>query len=241
MAPGGGVTQDFEVNVEWGLDGLLARLDQTDVYVIVDVLSFSTCVDVALEQGAHIVPSREGPEAWELARELGAELATRRGRMGSYTLSPVSFYEIPAGSTVVLPSANGATLCLETADIPTFTACLRNSTAVAGAAVQIGRRVTVVAAGERWPNGSLRPALEDWIGAGAVVARMAANKSPEALAAEAAFTAARGRLVKTLMATPTGQELVYRGFEADVHCAAELDATRRAPILVDHMFLPVDP
>lgn len=235
------VKDEHEVHVEWGLDGLLSRLDQTDVYVVVDVLSFSTCVDVAVEQGAHIVPSREGAEAWELARELGAELATRRGRKGAYTLSPVSFYEVPQGATVVLPSANGASLCLETADIPTFTACLRNSAAVAGAAVQIGRRITVVAAGERWPNGALRPALEDWLGAGAVVARMAARRTPEAAAAEAAFSQARGRLVSTLMTTPTGQELVYRGFEADVHCAAELDATRRAPILVDQMFLPVDP
>lgn len=237
----GGPVNDHEVHVEWGLDGLLSRLDQTDVYVIVDVLSFSTCVDVAVEQGAHILPSREGPEAWELARESGAELATRRGRKGRYTLSPVSFYEIPAGTTVVLPSANGASLCLETAEIPTFTACLRNSTAVAGAAVQIGKRITVVAAGERWPNGSLRPALEDWIGAGAVVARMAARRTPEASAAEAAFSHVRGRLVSTLMATPTGHELVYRGFEMDVHCAAELDATRRAPILVENVFLPVDP
>lgn len=232
---------EHEVHVEWGLDGLLSRLDQTDVYVIVDVLSFSTCVDVALAEGVTIVPSREGPEARELARELGAELATRRGRQGRYTLSPTSFYEADPGVTVVVPSANGATLCLETAEIPTFTACLRNATAVAGAAVQIGRRITVVAAGERWANGGLRFALEDWIGAGAVVARLAARKSPDALAAEAAFTQARGRLVSSLMAAPTGQELVYRGYEADVHCAAEIDATRRAPILVDHVFLPVDP
>jgi 2-phosphosulfolactate phosphatase len=231
---------DRFVHVEWGLEGLRARLDDTDVFVVVDVLSFSTCVDVALDRGAWIVPSALGPEAWELARALGAECASSRGT-GRYSLSPLSYADVPAGTTVVLPSPNGASLCLATGDIPTLTSCLRNAAAVAGAAFQMGRRITVVAAGERWPNGALRPALEDWLGAGAVVARLASTRSPEAAAAEAAFGAARSRLVATLVACQSGRELVERGYEADVRCATDLDATRRAPILVDGTFLPIDP
>jgi 2-phosphosulfolactate phosphatase len=234
------VSGDYEVHVEWGYEGLRSRLDQTDVFVIVDVLSFSTCVDVALDLGAWIVPSVVGPEAWELARELGVECASGRGT-GRYSLSPLSYMNVPAGETIVLPSPNGATLCLQTGDIPTLTACLRNAAAVAGAAVQIGRRITVVAAGERWPTGAMRPALEDWLGAGAVVARMAASRTPEAAAAELAFGSARSRMVATLVACQSGRELVARGYEGDVRCAADLDATRRAPILVEGTFMPVDP
>ncbi|MEQ1567746.1 MAG: 2-phosphosulfolactate phosphatase, partial [Myxococcota bacterium] len=164
-----------------------------------------------------------------------------RGGAGRFSLSPLSYLGVERGSVIVLPSPNGATLCLQTGEVPTFTACLRNAAAVAGAAVQMGRRITVVAAGERWPSGALRPALEDWLGAGAVVARMAARRSPEAAAAEMAFGAARTRMVATLVELQSGKELIERGYEGDVRCAADLDATRRAPILVDGTFMAVDP
>jgi 2-phosphosulfolactate phosphatase len=228
-----------EVHVVWGLEGLEARLRHTDVYVIVDVLSFSTCVDVGVDRGAWIVPAPMGPDAYTMAETLGAECADARGT-SRYSLSPPSIAKAPSGTTIVLPSANGA-LCLNTRGIPTLAGCLRNAAAVAGAAMQIGHRITIVAAGERWPNGALRPAIEDWIGAGAVVARMAAERSPEASAAQAGFGAVRSRLLANLLAAQSGQLLAEAGYAEDVRWAAELDANRRAPLLVDHTFLAVNP
>ena len=82
-----------------------------DVVIIVDVLSFSTCVDVAVARGASILPYhfRDGSAA-EFAKENGAVLAGGRGSGSAYSLSPASLESVGAGMKVVLPSPNGAAL-----------------------------------------------------------------------------------------------------------------------------------
>lgn len=37
---------------EWGLSGIEALFDRANAFIVVDVLSFSTCVDVACSNGA---------------------------------------------------------------------------------------------------------------------------------------------------------------------------------------------
>jgi len=78
-------------------------------FVIVDVLSFSTCVDVATERGAHIIPYFwKDSRAESYARARQALLA---GGVGStYALTVESLSRIPAGTRLVLPSPNGSTL-----------------------------------------------------------------------------------------------------------------------------------
>ena len=220
-----------DVRVEWGADGLAAWLALSDVVVIVDVLSFATCVDVAVGHGAVIVPFDQGGDAAEaVAARLGATCAGPRGR-GGFSLSPASLASVPPGARIVLPAPNGGALSLQTGTVPTFTACLRNATAVARAAARIGGRITVIAAGERWPSGRLRPALEDWLGAGAVVEALAGRRSPEAEAARLAFAATAGHLAEVVRECASGQWLVERGYEEDVVLAAPHDVSRCAPRL----------
>jgi 2-phosphosulfolactate phosphatase len=226
---------EFELRCEWGLAGLAALLPGSDVCIIVDVLSFCTCVDIAVGNGALVYPYRfdEG-SAQGYADERGARLA-RRGRTaeGGYSLAPASLLGIPAGTRLVLPSPNGATLSLATGALPTFAGCLRNASAVARAAQQLGRRISVIAAGERWPDGGLRPALEDQLGAGAIIAALGGRCSPEAAAAEQAFLGARPELEHVLARCGSGQELIGRGFSADVALAAAHDQSRVVPVLRD--------
>jgi len=95
--------------------------------------------------------------------------------------------------------------------------------------------VALVAAGERWGDGSLRPALEDLLGAGAVVAALQAagleDVSPEASAAAAVYRDATPRLRETVLSCSSGRELVERGFAGDVDIALELDSSSAVPVL----------
>jgi 2-phosphosulfolactate phosphatase len=228
-----------DVRVEWGPGGLEPLLPVTDVVVIVDVLSFSTCVDVAVANGALVYPFAEtGDAATSFAARLGGVCAGKRGD-GTFSLSPRSFASIERDTRVVLPSPNGGTLSLQAGSAPTLAACLRNATAVAREAERLGERITVIAAGERWPSGQLRPALEDWLGAGAVVAALTGRRSPEADAAGLAYEATALRLADRLRDCASGRQLVEWGFDDDVAMAAERDVSDCAPVLVDRAFRAV--
>ncbi len=227
-----------DVRVEWGADGLAATLADSDVVVIVDVLSFSTCVDVALGRGASVFPcAGPGEDARAFARTIGAECAGPRGTT-RFSLSPESAATAEPGQRIVLPSPNGGALSLRTGQRVTLTACLRNAAAVARTAKQLGRGITIIAAGERWPSGTLRPALEDWLGAGAVVAALDGVVSPEAASARAAFEAVAPRLQPVLMACTSGRELVALGYPGDVEWAAALNVGDCVPVLRDGAFVP---
>lgn len=220
----------FDIRCEWGDKGVLQLAPISDVVIIIDVLSFSTCVDIAVGRGALVFPfAGRGSEAADYAQGMEAELAGA----GSYALSPSTLLDIPRGARLVLPSPNGSALSLLTGGIPTLTGCLRNAASVAHAASQLGRRVAVVPAGERWPDGSLRPALEDWLAAGAIISHLPGSRSGEAQAAAAAFADAAPDLLERLRASGSGRELIQRGRAADVDLAALLDASDAAPHLLD--------
>lgn len=82
------------------------------------------------------------------------------------------------------------------------------------------------------PDGRLRPAVEDLIGAGAIIAALPGRATPEAEAARAAFAAATPSLAEALRACSSGRELAEIGFLQDVDCAAVLDASTTAAALL---------
>jgi 2-phosphosulfolactate phosphatase len=226
---------EFEVRCEWGERGVLHLAPGSDAVVIVDVLSFSTSVDIAVGNGAWVYPYRGSrQEADEYARSVGALLADfNRQTQSGFSLAPSSLVTIPSGTRLVLPSPNGSTLTLATGDVPTFCACLRNFEAVAGALSQMGRRIAVIPAGERWQDGTLRPALEDLIGAGAIIQLLPGARSPEADAAVAAYTRFAADLRAALRQSGSGKELVGRGFAEDMELAAAIHVSRAVPRLVN--------
>jgi 2-phosphosulfolactate phosphatase len=239
------------VRFDWGSSGARAIADGVDVAVVVDVLSFCTTLSVAADRGTVVLPQPTGAEDIETyAAQHRAVLAVdrRAAGPGEVSLSPLSLRLADPIDRLVLPSPNGSAISLELAGLATTVvgACLRNAAAVAD---WIAREhdaetatIAVVAAGERWPDGSLRPAIEDLWGAGAVLAALEDHDwpglSPEAAMAADAYRLLVGREAAHLRACASGEELIESGFAADVEIAAEIGRSTAVPLLSDRGYVP---
>lgn len=238
------------VRCEWGPTGAVAV--PADVAVVVDVLSFTTTLTVALERGITVLPFRWRDErARAFADAHDAVLAVgrleARQQPGQVSLSPAAMAAVSGVRRLVLPSPNGSTIAAALAGTGArvLAGCLRNASAVAdqvAGLVEQGASCTLVPAGERWPDGSLRPCVEDLWGAGAVIAglvdRGVSGLGPEARVAELAFRAVRPRLGAELAACAGGVELAAAGFADDVEVAAGLDTSTVVPVLRAGAFTP---
>lgn len=233
----------------WGRRGIAEAASRGDIVVVVDVLSFSTCVVTAIERGGTIVPSGSSDESAPLAARHGGTIAVRREERAtpdSYSLSPLSYQTITPGQCVVLPSPNGgACTRLGAGASFLFAGAIVNATAVGHAVTRLvessDHTVTIVAAGERYESasedGMIRFAVEDYLGAGAILAAIDADKSAEAAVCESAFVQVRHRIGEVLWGCESGLELRARGFKDDVHFAAQLDRFSAIPVLVDGVFV----
>ena len=225
------------IDVVWGVNGI--RNSVTPIVVIVDVLSFSSAVDAACRVGAAVYPFKwRDDRVDEFAGSVNARVAVQRQDAGEDipSLSPPSLLQLGRGDRLVLPSPNGSSLSTESKADLTIAGCLRNAQSVANVVNEQTGDVTIVAAGERWPDESLRPALEDLIGAGAIAAQLNGELSEDARAAQAVFNANVARLDDAIVKSMSGQELSAIGFLADVRFACEHNVSRTVPILIDSAY-----
>jgi 2-phosphosulfolactate phosphatase len=227
MEPRAWHAQDgFSYRFDWGVSGVAALADCA-VLVIVDVLRFTTAVTVAAERGIAVTPAAgASPEA--------LSPATIRSTSGHH----VNLWSVNGAQVSLAAAGTGATV---------IAASLRNASAAAHLAVDRADRrpIGVIAAGERWPDATLRPAEEDLIGAGAVLRALDPGGSltepccsPAARAARAAFLDAEPLLLDLLTATASGRELWERGLGNDVREAARLDISNAVPVWGGDRFNP---
>lgn len=226
---------DDRYRFEWGPNGLRALAPEATVVVVVDVIGLSTVACAVIEAGGTVVPWRRedlDPEAH--ARSIGAVVLHGEPPPVADALA------LPDHTTVVVPSARGAALVDAASDHGAghvLVGCLRNASATARLARRLAGEhggIAVIAAGARWrgATGPLRPAVEDLIAAGAVLAALdpsaavgAPRCSPEAAAARDAFLGARADLVGAHLRSTTGRARDTSGDDADVVVTAALDVT----------------
>jgi 2-phosphosulfolactate phosphatase len=245
----------YRCRLEWGHRGARVAAERGDVLVVIDVLRFSTATVTAVQHGGIIYPCAWSDDPEAFAARIGAEAAVRRRAdpgQRRFSLSPLTFLTIEPGTRVVLASPNGATCSRYGRTVPhLLVGALVNARAVAEAVTDIlassDLNVTVLACGERWkePNedGELRFAIEDYLGAGAILSGMPAtlSRSPEAQICQGAFLAARDDLQQILRESGSGRELRAMGHAEDVEHAARLDVYDAVPVMQGDMLTALHP
>jgi 2-phosphosulfolactate phosphatase len=247
---GGGHDGDIPwVRLAWGRRGAQAAAARGDILVVIDTLRFSTAAATAVHHGALIYPcATDEALVSALAERVGGEVALHHLSSGPhafvptrFSLSPRSYLEIEPGTRVVLPSPNGATCCqygVQAAAL--FVGALVNAQGVAAAVSHLlaaadGLHATLLACGERWrepdEEGILRFALEDYLGAGAILSALPFAQTIEAQACSATFHAMHDRLDAVLWECESGQELRAKGLGEDVRFAAQLGIYDTVPML----------
>ena len=235
------------VRLAWGRRGAQAAAERGDILVVIDTLRFSTAAATAVHHGALIYPCAPDEALFTaLAERVGGavarhSLSPHSSTSSRFTLSPRSYLGIEPGTRVVLPSPNGSTCCqygVRAAAL--FVGALVNAQAVAGTVSRLlagahRLNATVLACGERWrapdEEGVLRFALEDYLGAGAVLSALPFAQSIEAQACGATFQAMQDQLEAVLWECDSGQELRAKGLGDDVRFAAQLNIYDTAPTL----------
>ncbi|TCO50731.1 2-phosphosulfolactate phosphatase [Actinocrispum wychmicini] len=227
-------TQDgFGVRLEWGLDGVEALAPHCTVLIIVDVLCFTTSLDMIVGQGGRINLRPFSPQATTGLRR------------------PSALRSVQPGDEITMTSPNGGRLCEHAAQwTKVMAGCLRNAAAVADKAIDLADRgpIGIVPAGEQWgvnmfegrTEGRMRVAIEDYLGAGALVSELLAlgynPASPEAALAATTYRTAEPYLGDLLGGCGSGLELGERGLSEDIALAGQTNVSKAAPHLVNGVF-----
>ncbi len=240
------------IRFEWGPVGAAETAPGSTYAVVVDVLSFTTTLSVGMDLGTAVLPYAWRDEsAGEYAAAHDAVLAVgrleARDAQGLVSLSPAALRASSGIERLVLPSPNGSTIsaALSAGGSTVLGLSLRNTSAVSAWLAERllsdpAATLVVVAAGERWRgDSSLRPCVEDALGAGALLAALVEagvdGLSPEADHVRRAF---RGSdVAASVRASSSGRELVENGFGDDVEVALELDASAWVPVLREGSFV----
>lgn len=241
---------NYECRVEWGKRGAREAAERGDITIIVDVLSFSSTVVSAVSQGAIIYPYPPNLDGKKYAHKIGGEYILGRNEaaiLGKATLSPISFNQTHANNKYVLCSLNGAFCTWIASKVPALLiGSLLNYKSVASVANDLRKKtntnITIIPCGELWNDireneDGLRPSIEDYLGAGAILSEIEGSKSPEAEVCIGAYLHSKHRIKDLIWESGSGRELRLKGFEDDVKHCSLLNKYKAVPILKDKCFV----
>ena len=203
---------NYQVRLDWGMPGL-ERLAPAHVVVVVQTLGLSARAIGAAEQGGadEVVPADADADAADRVALAAAERGAHVVVGGIRNAAAVAAHVL----AVQHDRADRTSIAV---------------VAVGQPAVVTGGSTT---AGEN--DSDLRFAVEDLLGAGAVIAALGDlgidHASPDAAVAAEGFRALRGAVRHLLTASGTGRLLADAGERDTVLAAAERDAASVVPVL----------
>ncbi len=227
---------------DWGVHGVKQAVKKGDIIIIVDVLSFSTSVAIAVKNSAFIFPALSNEDAVNIKDQFNTEISVKRNEVpskGNFSLSPATYYEIEPETKIALLSPNGAT-CTKQVDNSqsVFCGALVNCSTVAEAAfneaVKQNSNITVIACGERLKGTDdiykIRMAVEDYLGAGAILSKIPLPKTAESIVCENAYGKLVNHVPDLIWKCESGVELREINFGNDIHIATNLNSIPVAPV-----------
>jgi len=239
----------MQVNVELVARDAGKAVVRGDVVVVVDVLRCTSSIITALANGARSLrPVRTVKEARRIHAQtpryvLAGERGGRKPKGFALGNSPREFTrDAVEGRDIIITTTSGTAALTRVMDARwVLIGALVNAQVVADAAARIGakegRGVSLALAGKR---GSF--SLEDFLGAGAIMAALPTKSvaySDAAYASVLAFQAAKASLTTIIQAGSHGQTLQRLGLGEDVVFCTQLNTHRIVPQFADHHIIPL--
>jgi 2-phosphosulfolactate phosphatase len=210
---------------------------------VFDVLRATSTIAAALANGATgVIPVLEPDEAVTLGTQLGRDRVLLCGERNLSRLSGFDLGNSPAdvgasvvaGTTIVMTTTNGTRALRAAATAPALSVragALLNRAALADALAREDGPIVILCSGEK---GAF--SFEDAIGAGALVDALLARIDEVELrdgarTAALLYRAVAGRLTEALASSDHAQEMVAKGFAADLARCADLDTLAVVPTL----------
>lgn len=132
------------VRFDWGPAGAARTASPGGFLVVVDVLSFTTAIGIAVERGTAVVPCPwDDGRARALASRERAELAVGRREVSAahpWSLSPAALRAARVTPRLVLPSPNGSTIAAAVSGVTVVAVSLRREPRRRGAGLRVRAR-----------------------------------------------------------------------------------------------------
>ncbi len=194
----------FDVHCSWAFDDNYEILSQYDVIIVVDVLLFSTHLDLSFSSGQ------------------------RTSKDFYYEDSTIRLIDIEE-MTDYLPS-NLIHKLNQTEAFVIF-GCLRNARAVATAARLLGKNILIMPVGDKF-EGEVKPCSEDMLGAGAIISYLQQKTlSPESEGALAVYNSSKKYLHDVVLLSGKAKELISEGYELEIELACKFNKSKFVAML----------
>ena len=203
------VEPEFDIHCCWGFKLAEDILIQYDVCIIVDVLFFSTSIDLLLD-------TKENTQNIPVAHHF---------------IQPFSPEKLSIASPVGLP------LQLNLHKKTVLAGCLRNARAVAKAAMQLGNTVLVIPVGDKLSDEDFKTCSEDFIAAGAIVSYLKGDRTAESNAALDIYNSSKGNIEEMVKLSSSARQMMMNGSLPEVELACQFNKSKNVPLLEEGAWL----